>query len=577
VQALQTGGIGFAEGPVLTLADAGVNFAALSAADLANLAILGVSILDATDDVASFSLAQLHALADAGISLTAADVVTVADTVAALSELTPDDVALLASFGVDGLAVTEGEAMAISPGVAAQLSAIADFTITGATVALNGSGAEIAAIGTDDIAALAHLGVTVMNASDEAVTLDLAQAQAYLAGGITFATDNAVTLSLSLAEAATLDASDALDAAGVDVIAIDASPSEIKALSVQEIAALGGAGVDVIDLDPDRVALSAAQVAAFNAAGISFGDGDTVVEYAPLQLKKDVATSTEHATAVVDVTANDVVSEGFSIDVTKAVVTSGNGVVTLGKDGSLSVSYTGKDIDGDATAVVKVTYTATDGEMTRSSQLSVTFTATAEAGDDIIGTQKGDKLDGTTVGERIFGRAGNDVIHGLGGNDGIDGEDGNDKLYGDAGNDTLKGGDGKDLLDGGRGNDNLIGDAGADTLLGGAGKDKLNGGDGKDRLDGGAGNDTLTGGDGADTFIFGKESGASRDVVTDFHAIGSGHDVIDLSDFDLTSFKALKGLMEETGKDVVIDLPESETIVLKGVHLADLGKSDFLL
>lgn len=566
-----------AEGAV-TLADGGAAFALLAAAEISTLATLGVTALDATDDVAIFSVAQIGALAEAGISLTASDQVTVFDRAEALSGLTPKEAALLSGLGVDAITVSDGGVLALSPELAAQLQDIPNLTISGASaVSLTATSAEIIALGTDGLSALAGLGVTAVNATDDALTLDLAELKAFLANGIAFAGEDAVTLSLSLAEARTLGAAGPLDAAGVDVIAVAAASADVKALTLQEIAALGVAGVDSIDLEPDQVMLSKAQIAAFKAAGIAFAEGDTVVEYAPLQLKKDAATALEHAVARVDVTANDTVSEGLSIDVTKAVVTSGNGVVTIGKDGGLSVSYTGKDIDGDATAVVKVTYTATDGEMTRSSQLNVTFKATAEAGDDIIGTEKADKLDGTNVGERLYGRAGNDVIHGRDGNDTLFGEDGADKLYGDAGKDTLNGGAGNDSLSGGDGNDSLIGGDGKDALDGGRGNDSLSGGAGKDRLNGGAGADTLSGGSGADTFIFQKEAGAGRDTITDFEAKGAQHDVIDISDFDISSFKALKGLMAESRDAVVIDLHHGETLVLKGLDIADLSKSDFLL
>ncbi|MCV3769105.1 calcium-binding protein, partial [Rhizobium sp. TRM95796] len=391
---------------------------------------------------------------------------------------------------------------------------------------------------------------------------------------------------------------------GVDILRLEAAPADIKALTTTEIAALGAAGVDTVDLDPDRVLLSAAQIAAFADAGVTFSDGDTVVDYAPLQLVADSAKASEHAVAKVNVGANDIVTDGFELDVTEAVVSSGDGVVTINDDGTLSVAYAGPDIDGSAQAEVKVTYTATDGETSSTAELTVTFTATAEDGDDIVGTPKSEKLTGTAAGERIFGLAGNDVIYGLGGNDKLYGDTGADTLFGGAGDDSLFGDEGKDRLVGGEGDDRLVGgadadrlfgDTGNDTLDGGKGEDKVYGGDGHDKLyggtgadivSGGAGDDTLTGGAGsdrlsggagADTFVFVDEIGSHREVVTDFQASGGAQDVIDLSDFDLASFKALRQLMDQNGDNVVIAFEPGETIVLKNVDIDDLSKSDFLL
>jgi Ca2+-binding RTX toxin-like protein len=620
---LTAANIAFADDDVITILDSGANLAALTTDTISDLKDLGVSVIDASDEAVSFSLAQLAALDDADIALTAADTVTLSDTAAALSELSADDATMLAAFGVDTITVSDKGAVSLGAAAAATLSQISGLAITDASsVTVTGSSAEIGDFDADDIAALSTLGVTALDVTGDAITLSLAQAEAYVAAGIAFAGDDTVITSVTLSEAQSLDDSAALEAAGVDIIALDASASDIKALTTSEIAALGTAGVDRVNIDPDRVLLSAAQIAAFSAAGIAFHESDTVVEYTALQLKKDTATATEHATATVDVAANDIVTEGFEIDVTKAVVSSGAGAVTLNDDGTLSVTYAGKDIDGSDTAVVKVTYTATDGETTKTAQLSVTFTATAENGDSIIGTPKADTLNGTSAGEKIWGRASNDVIHGHGGADTLYGEAGNDTLYGESGDDTLSGGDGadtlsggagadtlsggdgKDGLNGGLGNDTLKGGDGADTLAGGDGNDMLYGNDDDDRLLGGAGNDTLrggmgddtvlggsgkdrfllgagndtvTGGTGVDTFVFIQDNGKNRDTITDFDASGSDHDVIDVSSFDIASFKALKAMMDDSGKDVVISLPHRETVVLKGVDIDDLSRSDFLL
>jgi Ca2+-binding RTX toxin-like protein len=146
-----------------------------------------------------------------------------------------------------------------------------------------------------------------------------------------------------------------------------------------------------------------------------------------------------------------------------------------------------------------------------------------------------------------------------------------------AANDVLSGLGGDDMLYGVAGNDTLYGGAGKDKLYGGTSDDILSAGAGNDTLTGGAGDDVMSGGSGADTFVFIKENGGHKEIVTDFTASGSAHDVIDLSYFDIASFKTLKAMMDQDGQNTVIEFEPGETITLKGVDIGDLGKSDFLL
>jgi hypothetical protein len=648
-------GATFADGDTITISDSWQEIRTMLPGDMADIANMGIDHLSFGGGSETYSLAFISAMADAGLSFDPSvdSMVRIEDTAANLNEITVDDLPGLAATGIKELIVSDGPGVFSHDFVSAlQSNSLAFWSFNDVSMTI--SAEELSGETSEGLAAFKDMGVDAVTIADSANNIsaladaDIAKLDGYGSGnvfvdvtenvltlgastithlidlGVSFVAADSVTATVSLTEAKALTAEigDTMKEHGVDAIELDATPAEIKALTTTEIAALGAAGVTVVDLDPDRVVLSAAQVAAFSAAGISFSEGDTVVEYGPLKLKSDTATVSEHVTAKVDVTANDVVMDGFEIDVTNAVVSTGNGAVRVNNDGTLSVTYTGHDIDGSDKAVVKVTYTATDGESTKTAQLSVTFTATAEAGDDIIGTPKADALNGTNVGERIFGRAGNDVIHGNGGNDALYGEAGNDRLYGDAGNDklygdvgndtlyggsgddTLDGGDGNDALDGGTGNDllnggegndalkggdgndTLYGKAGQDTLIGGAGDDILKGGADNDTLFGGAGkdtfylgagSDTVSGGSGADTFVFSQDNGRNRDTITDFDARGSDHDVLDISDFDVSSFKALKAMMVDTGDDVVISLPHRETIVLKDVHFVDLDKGDFLL
>ena len=116
------------------------------------------------------------------------------------------------------------------------------------------------------------------------------------------------------------------------------------------------------------------------------------------------------------------------------------------------------------------------------------------------------------------------------------------------------------------------GSAGGDRLEGNAGDNHLRGMGGADEISGNKGNDILTGGGDADTFFF--VAGSGHDKVTDFVA---GIDHVDLEDFDIPSFHALKTHhMENVGDDLAISIGD-DTLTLKHTHIADIDKNDFVL
>lgn len=124
---------------------------------------------------------------------------------------------------------------------------------------------------------------------------------------------------------------------------------------------------------------------------------------------------------------------------------------------------------------------------------------------------------------------------------------------------------GKEDIDG-------IASATGSNLIGNAGDNHLRGKGGADEIAGYKGNDVLTGGGSFDTFQFAANWG--HDKVTDFEA---GVDNIDLQDFDVKNFHALKAQhMEDVGDNLVISFGE-DTLTLKHTHIADVGKDDFVL
>ena len=206
--------------------------------------------------------------------------------------------------------------------------------------------------------------------------------------------------------------------------------------------------------------------------------------------------------------------------------------------------------------------------------------------DEIIGTLRSDTLMGGNESDSLLGRGGKDKLYGEAGDDllkggqsrdmlnGGDGDDrliggeGNDKLIGMDGNDQLIGGNDNDLLWGRLGSDDLQGNKGSDVLFGGAGEDQLRRGTGKDLVVGGRDDDLLSGGAGADRFVF--EAGDGQDVITDFLR---GGDVLDLSDFGFDDLADVLGLASDNGERTIIELSETDRIVLRNTVLEDLDET----
>jgi Ca2+-binding RTX toxin-like protein len=123
---------------------------------------------------------------------------------------------------------------------------------------------------------------------------------------------------------------------------------------------------------------------------------------------------------------------------------------------------------------------------------------------------------------------------------------------------------------------NGIGNAEANNIHGTNAANTLKGRGGEDLLFGGKGNDILSGGADSDHFIF--QDGFDHDVIKDFAAGGSQHDVIDLVDVSsiISFFDLMKHHVEEHGHDLVIDAGHGDAIALQNVDKSDLHASDFL-
>jgi hypothetical protein len=127
------------------------------------------------------------------------------------------------------------------------------------------------------------------------------------------------------------------------------------------------------------------------------------------------------------------------------------------------------------------------------------------------------------------------------------------------------------LITGSAGKDSLNGTGGNDALNGLAGNDSLQGKEGRDLLLGGSGNDDLDGDKGNDVFLF--RQGMDRDTIKKLDA----GDRIDLRDFHVSSFDALKVLMTESHHDVQLNLGGGDVLTLRGLDIEDLRAEQFLL
>jgi Ca2+-binding RTX toxin-like protein len=230
--------------------------------------------------------------------------------------------------------------------------------------------------------------------------------------------------------------------------------------------------------------------------------------------------------------------------------------------------------------------------------------ATGNGQDNVINGNAGDNL--------INGGWGNDILFGADGDDLFKDQRGAERMIGGKGNDTYHvdhsddvivehGGEGhdvvysavslalrsfghaieelrltgeKDLNGTGNNADNVVrGNRGDNLLFGGSGDDLLAGGAGDDHLCGDEGADRLIGGAGSDTFQF--KGAWGRDIVDDFDPLS---DRIDLS-LQSTIADArylLNHCATQTGRAVVIDDGEGNTITLRGTELHLLSEDHFL-
>jgi hypothetical protein len=228
------------------------------------------------------------------------DTVTLADTSTVLDALSDGDIDGLAANNVDVISVTDGP-LRWNVDQFSHLTR-APVTIDPATIAIPAdTGATIDALSTVQIDAMAAAGLDVLDATDDAVTLNVAQFTQLVTDNIALAADDTVTISDTASNLAGLSFSP-LAAANVDLLD---STGAYTTLTAAELAALGtvaftsasavtltdaGAniaavsdfstfsahGVDILDASDDTLTISEAQFQALGTTTLTGSDTVTI-------------------------------------------------------------------------------------------------------------------------------------------------------------------------------------------------------------------------------------------------------------------------------------------------------------
>ncbi len=459
------GRVTLASADAVTLADSGAALASLTTSQIRALAGKGIDTLDATDDALALTVGQLRSLGT--VVLAGADQVTLHDSGNALASLTVDEMAALAGKGIDALDSTT-DLLTLN---VAKYQALGTVALTGADhVTLRDTAAALSGLSASDFAALAGRGIDALDASNNPLLLSVAQVQAL--GTVALTNTDTVTLADSGAALAGLTAGDIAGLAGRGIDRIDATDNTLT-LDVAQYRALGTvrlATADAVLLADSGAALSAltvTEIAALASHGIDridAVDGTLPLTLAQYQALGRVVLDNTDSLLITGTAGNDrfTLADRFSAD-DRLDGGAGTDVVTLNGDYSAGVVLENGTLSGIEQVRLSAGHnyglTLADGNVATGETLTVSAS---------LGTANSLAFDGSaeTDGRLVVrGGSGADSIVGGGGNDDLRGGAGNDVVSGGGGNDIVRGGAGNDILDGGAGNDGVYGDAGNDLLV----------------------------------------------------------------------------------------------------------------
>ncbi|MFM2279379.1 MAG: hypothetical protein RLZZ444_1610, partial [Pseudomonadota bacterium] len=229
----------------VTLADTAATIEGLSSSSLSTMGSFGVTAVDATDDSLSLSISGLRNFILANIGFDADDTVAVSDTASNLATLTTTEIDFAAENHVDSITASDGD---LTLSMAQALALIAGgIAVTGDNaLIIEDTAANLVAADSDDLANLAALGATVIDASDDSITVSASFADAMAENRLAFASDDVTILGVTATEAKSYSETDlsTLSQIGVDKIDITDGP---KQFSTSFVTALTNAGISLFD------------------------------------------------------------------------------------------------------------------------------------------------------------------------------------------------------------------------------------------------------------------------------------------------------------------------------------------
>ncbi|WP_414472361.1 calcium-binding protein [Microvirga sp. M2] len=423
---------------VATLSDtaAAISAALAALADLTpdqrqRVSFKGIDAIDATDG-GSIEL-SVETLRNIGWSFAANDTVVLKVAPDALDGFSGTELEMLAGRGVDVIASTTG-ALTLNLqrfNLLGTVGFLADDTVT---VTVNATEDGIAALSTQDIAAMDDRAVDYLGASGS------------LAVDLVLRVEQAGALADTLFLAANAD----------DTVTVRDTAAHLATLSAQQITSLDAKNVDLLDLlaSEEALALSAAQVAALAAtARLAVSQtGTTTLADTGANITNALAALTAEQVGMLSAKGIDAIdATGAGAIGLSLAKLNGLGWVTLAADDIITLRDTGAAFSAlTAAQIAALSGRRVDALDAVDNRVAWSLAQFKALGGLRLAADDSFDIRGTASADSVLGKANKELILGLAGND---------RLNGGAGNDTLSGGSGKDILTGGSGSDRFRFDA----------------------------------------------------------------------------------------------------------------------
>lgn len=292
----------------VTVRGAGSALDDFSVTDIAKLKVLGVTGLDASDNVATLSYDQASAFISHGINFAAGDALTITMTFAQFTQ-SANVFSVYTAFGMKVIDIAENAVRLSATGF--QIVDYFGLRFAASDVlTVSDDPSNIASLTSEQIVRLGEMNVMKIDLSDDTpVAISVAQAKAFVAAGISFTNGDFVHVVDTVEIVEGLSASDISNLAALGVahviapqalaitvlqfgayaqheIGIHASSGEVtivdtgenfEALGAAWIAKLSDLGITTLDTTDNEVALSISAIKAYDEAGAAFAGDDRVL------------------------------------------------------------------------------------------------------------------------------------------------------------------------------------------------------------------------------------------------------------------------------------------------------------